>query len=212
MHDVQKSGLRERKKRARHDALVDATHALVRDQGLDAVTVEAICERVGVSPRTFFNYFASKEDAVLGIGDVEFDAQVVETFVAGGPSGNLVDDAVLLLRDMLSGATISSARIASAVELARKEPRLLVRQIAWIEERRAGIETVLDARRARIGVDIDTELVGTLLMGVVRATFLQWERRGADGSPADHLEQVVTDLRAVMAPPTPAPITPEGSR
>lgn len=40
---------------------------LAEDNGLVAATVEAIAERAGVSRRTFFNYFASKEDAILGL-------------------------------------------------------------------------------------------------------------------------------------------------
>ena len=38
---------------------------LAERKGLSAVTVEAITEQAGVAPRTFFNYFASKEDAVI---------------------------------------------------------------------------------------------------------------------------------------------------
>ena len=39
---------------------------LAREGGLAAATVEAITERAGVSRRTFFNYYPTKEDALLG--------------------------------------------------------------------------------------------------------------------------------------------------
>ncbi|MEV0646166.1 TetR family transcriptional regulator [Phytomonospora sp. NPDC050363] len=59
------AGLRERKKMATRTALHQAAVRLAVDQGLDKVTVEAICDAADVSRRTFSNHFASKEEALL---------------------------------------------------------------------------------------------------------------------------------------------------
>jgi AcrR family transcriptional regulator len=58
-------GLRERKKLATRAALSWATIRLVVAHGLDNVKVEDIAAEVGVSPRTFNNYFASKGEAIV---------------------------------------------------------------------------------------------------------------------------------------------------
>src|ERR1700712_1655453 len=59
------AGLRERKKLATRLALHQAALQLVAERGLDRVSIDDIAERADVSPRTFFNYFSSKDDAVL---------------------------------------------------------------------------------------------------------------------------------------------------
>lgn len=57
--------LRARKKAATRRALHEAALRLAMAHGLDGVTVEAIADEANVSRRTFSNYFANKEDALL---------------------------------------------------------------------------------------------------------------------------------------------------
>src|SRR5688572_19862544 len=75
------TGLRERKKLATRLALHEAALRLVAERGLDAVSVDEIADRADVSPRTFFNYFSSKDDAVLGL-DPEAPRRQADAFLA----------------------------------------------------------------------------------------------------------------------------------
>src|SRR5260370_11787263 len=59
-------GRREQNKRATREALQAAAWRSIESHGFAATTVEAVAEAAGVSGRTFFRYFASKEDVVLG--------------------------------------------------------------------------------------------------------------------------------------------------
>lgn len=73
-------GLRERRRRET-TALIHqaAVHCVERD-GLEATTVARISEMAGISPRTFFRYFSSKEAAILP-GQTELRAVLLELAV-----------------------------------------------------------------------------------------------------------------------------------
>ncbi|BCJ53519.1 TetR family transcriptional regulator [Actinoplanes sp. NBRC 14428] len=62
---VPEPGLRERKKAATRQALHEAAVRLAIAHGADKITVEAVADEAGVSRRTFSNYFANKEEALL---------------------------------------------------------------------------------------------------------------------------------------------------
>ncbi len=57
--------LRTRKKAATRQPLHEAALRPAVERGLDGVTVEDVADEVGVSRRTFSNYCANKEDAIL---------------------------------------------------------------------------------------------------------------------------------------------------
>jgi AcrR family transcriptional regulator len=60
------TGLRERNKRERRRRLEDVAIDLFERNGFDKTTIEQISAAAGLAPRTFFSYFASKDDLVLG--------------------------------------------------------------------------------------------------------------------------------------------------
>jgi AcrR family transcriptional regulator len=66
--------LRERKKAETWAALHEAAASLALEHGVDQTTVEAIASSAGVSPRTFFNYFQVKEDAIVGLREPVLEA------------------------------------------------------------------------------------------------------------------------------------------
>ena len=70
-------GLRERKRRETRAAIERAAISLVDELGYDNVTVAMISERAVVSQGTFFNYFPTKDAAIVGLGRVDLDAGVV---------------------------------------------------------------------------------------------------------------------------------------
>ena len=198
--DAPALGLRERKKRARREALIDATHRLVAEHGLDAVTVDAICEEAGVSVRTFFNYFETKDDAVLGHTPWPLESAAADVFAAGGPTGHLMSDLQVLVSSFLSDPPIGRERMARALELAGKEPRLIARHLAWFEQHKGQLSALVE-RRLVGDPTHSAEMVGSVLLFLTHATFLHWEmdqQRGGSAAPDAHLSAVVAELRSIL--------------
>ncbi|MFK0401240.1 TetR/AcrR family transcriptional regulator [Microbacterium sp. NPDC090225] len=115
--------LRDIRKRETIRALTDTARRLTIDRGFAGFTVEEVCADAGVSRRTFFNYFESKENAVFGF--TEIDPRLVELddeFVAR--SGDLLDDFVeVILRRWEMLDPLSDA--PALLEVIEHEPRLL---------------------------------------------------------------------------------------
>lgn len=86
-------GLRERKKQATREALREAALRLAVERGPDRVRVEDIAEAAGVSPRTYNNYFASREQAIVSAVTADREARVAAA-VAARPAGVRLADAV----------------------------------------------------------------------------------------------------------------------
>jgi AcrR family transcriptional regulator len=123
------SGVRERHQRETERLLTELARRLTAENGLSGFTIEGLCEAADISRRTFFNYFASKEDAVVGVPVKRDDSILDLQFVEGGKrkDSSLVDDfaSLIVARWQLLGITPESAReFFAALD---REPKLLAR-------------------------------------------------------------------------------------
>src|SRR5262249_54451279 len=106
------TGLRERKKRQTRDALTRAALELFVERGYDETTLAAIADAAGVSTRTIFAYFPSKEDILFSTMQATRDALVLA--LAERPPGI---DALTALRDFILSS--AHAQTDPAQRLAR---------------------------------------------------------------------------------------------
>jgi AcrR family transcriptional regulator len=170
-------GLRARKRRETRARLEEATLFFVRRDGLDQATIDQICERADVSPRTFFNYFDSKEDALLGTQALEFDEHTLEELAKRYGDADPLE-AVLGLIFILCGPSIEHMVDQEArVEVILRYPHLAARsvtRVARLSEAVTGaVRDLLAARPGWQQVDAaggSAETVLGLCMGAVRHT------------------------------------------
>lgn len=158
------SGLRERKKLATRTALADAALRLCVEHGLDGVTVEQVANEAGVSLRTFFNYFSSKEEAVVA-GDVATAAAFVQAF-AGRPAGEPVLRALHAALIDVVPERIDPERVAQ-LRVLRRTPALLPHQVAAFTVQERELAAVV---AARVGVDPAADLYPMMFAAAVMAT------------------------------------------
>ncbi|MFC6015654.1 TetR/AcrR family transcriptional regulator [Plantactinospora solaniradicis] len=85
--------LRERKKRATQEALREAALRLALEHGTANVRVGDIAEAAGVSPRTYNNYFSSREQAIVAAVTAQREARIAEA-IAAQPAHVPLADAV----------------------------------------------------------------------------------------------------------------------
>lgn len=190
--------LRARKKMETRRALTAAARSLTLDRGLDAVTVDDIVEVAGVSPRTFFNYFSSKEEAIVGADPTMLDA--VADAARARPAGEAPLDVMLAVL-VADTATPLAERWTIRTELLRRHPELLPRYLAGM----AQVERALvGAIAERLGVDPVTDpyprLVVTTAVSTVRATLEWWDGAGRpvplDDALGDAFARLATGLVA----------------
>ena len=187
------TGLRERKKLETHRAIVHAARDLVHSRGLDGVTVDEIATTAGVSPRTFFNYFSCKEEAVVGL-DPEILTELTDR-VRRRPTEEGPIDA---LRAVLLGAGDPEENLRHwqlRSELVRRHPELLPRHLVTT----ARVESALAETLAeRLGTDPESDptprLLVAVVLGAIRAA-VTWHEESDRSEPfADVLDRAFSLL------------------
>lgn len=167
-------GLRERKKIRTRQELADAALALFTERGFEATTVEEIVAAVDVSPRTFFRYFASKEDALL-VDDEALRDQLLEA-LAGRPAGEPVLTAVhRAVMSLTSQYEAKRERLFRIYRLCAQSPSLADRQVelqlAWVE----GLAQQVGGRLGRDPAsDLEARLVARVALSCLHAAADVW--------------------------------------
>ncbi|WP_260212607.1 MULTISPECIES: TetR/AcrR family transcriptional regulator [unclassified Curtobacterium] len=137
----------ERTRELRRRMIVEARRATV-EHGLSGFTIEQLCEIVGVSRRTFFNHFASKDDAVLGI-ELHADVEAIDEYAAGGvvPTDlDPLDSIVALAIDQLRRYGIDRSDEVLVRRVFEREPALVARFLSATDVQLARITAALRQR------------------------------------------------------------------
>ncbi|MBI9113543.1 TetR/AcrR family transcriptional regulator [Sanguibacter suaedae] len=176
-------GLRERKRAETRLRLEQAAVELVQRDGLERLTVDAIAARADVSSRTFFNYFDSKEDAILGIHDENLTDAVVAHHLDTHDHSDPVASVVAFLATIWLPAAPEAAELHEArMAIAEQHPELLGRQLAQINrmgEAVGGTVRAIVERSGRFAGSATTpeQAVSTMLglcTGTLHAVVREW--------------------------------------
>jgi AcrR family transcriptional regulator len=167
------TGLRERKKEATRDALIEAALALFATQGFDATSVDQIADRVDVSARTFHRYFPAKED-VLFPDTAERTELVAVALDADDGTGPLLDALCAAAMELAATLATDPRRQALRFRIIEGNDRLRAHNLRASEE----ISDLFAVHAAlRLGLapgDQLPSLLGSWSVGVLRVAHRRW--------------------------------------
>ncbi|WNZ11852.1 TetR family transcriptional regulator [Streptomyces sp. 11x1] len=180
----ERPGLRERKKQRTHDALLRAALELFTTRGYEATTVDEIAEAVNVSQRTFFRYFAGKEEAALAVVSLTH-----EHFLAAVRARPAHEAPLEAMRNaVLEGWDAFGAAVGQVVPLdlhlraygmVESTPALLAAHLRRADEVGRQIERIIAERE---GLDVETDprprVAVAVFAGVMRVTERLWALGG----------------------------------
>lgn len=195
MTSVEPIGLRERKRERTKRHILDVALRLFASDGYDETTIEAIAGAADISQRTFFHYFASKED-------------ILASWQAGMP--DLLHAAIDAQPDR--GTPLQTLREAISQmpqSLDRKQALAMNRIFRRNEQLRASNnakmlrleEVAFDALRARYGNGFDLEplrVAAMVAVGAVRLGLDAWSSGNGQAPVTLHIGQAFDALTTVL--------------
>ncbi|MGW1025644.1 acyl-CoA-like ligand-binding transcription factor [Streptomyces sp. NPDC002577] len=193
-------GIRERKKQQTREALHRAAIHLYVERGPDSVTVNDICAAAGVSRRTFFNYFESKDDAVLDMNEERSGGSLAERIAARPAEEDplqAVHQAIRAgIRHLLEHPTWRERQ-----QLVRQYPRLVPMAVANNRRTQASIAEGVARRTGLQADDLYPRALAGAAHGVTRAALAQWNPE----DPGSELLAIVDTSFEMAASGFPAP-------
>jgi AcrR family transcriptional regulator len=177
-NDTEPASLRARKKQATREALSRAALRLALENGPENVRVDDIAAAAGVSPRTYNNYFSSREEAICGIsGD---RAERIGAALRACPADESLAGAIVhVMMEHYTGDVEPDKAAIAMITSTRALRGEYYKSIIAIEA------PLAEAIAERTGTDVDRDLFARVLAAAVtsaiRAATIQWLRR--DDSP-----------------------------
>ncbi|AJT67303.1 TetR/AcrR family transcriptional regulator [Streptomyces chattanoogensis] len=173
-------GLRERKKQRTRDALIRAALELFTEQGYDETTIDEIAEAVNVSQRTYFRYFANKEEVVFAVQEMveaRFLEELRERPAAEAPLTAL-RSAVMVAWDEIGSAIESVVPVElhmRSYRMIESTPALIAAHLRRSSDLEEQIARLIAGRE---GLDVDTDprprVVVAAFCGVMRVAGKVW--------------------------------------
>ena len=185
------------------ERLTEVSRRLTAERGLAGFTIDEVCDEVEVSRRTFFNYFASKEDSVIGVDSNEETERLASEFLARGPGGwpRTLQDLVDLVIEHIDASDMDVAGHSDFMAALEREPRILARFIGVSRERERDLSRLVALREGVLEGDPRAEAVVGTLSTILRSA---GERVLAPGNTREFSQLLLDSLaayRAVFAAP-----------
>ncbi|WP_116948268.1 TetR/AcrR family transcriptional regulator [Jiangella endophytica] len=194
-------GLRERKKAATRAALAAAANRLAVEQGVEHVTVEAIAAAADVSPRTFHNYFSSREEAIVA-SIIDWAERLTDEIERRPADEPIWDSLLAVFQGSLDDSREAHARMMAQIEMVLAHPTVIANQLAALDTMR---RRFAEAIAVRTGTDTGRDLYPHLIAGAAGLAFKTSVDLWASGPPERSLHELIADGFAQIRAGLPQP-------
>lgn len=196
---TQQTGRRERKKLATHELLRSAALRLGAERSLAQVTVEQIAEDADVSVRTFYDHFASKEDAMIGF-DV-FRVNELHDALAARPAAEPPLEALqAILRQLLEE---TGFEWSLRMKVIAANPALLPRMTTSFIIYERAMKEVVAARTGHDPDDLYPTLVTAVATAALRASITAWRASDERASLTEIFDTAFVHVARGLVTPDP---------
>jgi AcrR family transcriptional regulator len=188
-------GLRERKRQQTRERLTRVAMALFLERGFEATTLDDIASAADISRRSFFHYFASKEDVVFAWHEESIAALIAA--VAARPANESMlaaaENAIsAMVRQLEPGEAIAMAR------LKRDNPALQARDQVKYEKLERALAEALGRRAGHKTEKLQARLVAMIATGAMRIGGELWAAEGARENPEALAKRTFAAIRAIF--------------
>jgi AcrR family transcriptional regulator len=198
------TGLRERKKAATRATLSQVAMRLALELGVENVTAEAIAAAADVAPRTFHNYFASKEEAIVAVmvDRARGFADALRARPAGEPVWDALHHAIVV---ELSGPPEEMAEFLEQMRVVDSSRSLQAYHLTVFEQVDRLLVSAIAERTGSAGErDLYPRLLAAVAVAALKTAVQAWaEDDDRDASPVGLATDALRQLRAGL----PEPIT-----
>ncbi len=188
-------GLRERKRRQTRERLTKVAMALFRERGFEATTLDDIAAAADISRRSFFHYFASKEDVVFAWHEESTAALIAA--VAARPA----DESMLAAAENAISAMVRQLEPGEAMAMAqlkRDNPALQARDQVKYEKLERALAEALGKRAGHKTERLQARLVAMIATGAMRIGGELWAAEGALEKPEALVKRTFAAIRAIL--------------
>ena len=189
-------GLRDRKRRLTRQLISDAATVMFATRGFDDVKVSEVADRVGVSEKTVYNYFPTKESLVLDYAD-EAVEQMARALRERGPDESLTTAVVRAIKTDMERFDQAPEELVDFMPLflgmIDSTPAL---RAAWLEMQDRLANVAREELAVQAGVDPrDPEPMAAAraLVGLVEVATESRVRRIREGLRGEALHRAVDD-------------------
>src|ERR1700680_1128609 len=185
-------GLRQRKRQQTHERLTRAAMALFRERGFEATTLDDIAAAADISRRSFFHYFASKEDVVFA-----WQEEITAALIAAG-AARPVNESMLAAAENAISAMVRQLKPGEAIAMARLKrdnPALQARDQVKYEKLERALAEALGKRAGHKTEELQARLVAMIATGAMRIGAEFWADDGGCEKPEELVKRIFARIQ-----------------